>query len=90
MPKPLSWRSHAGSWPDPTLNDEIMRLAEACVSEEDREICQRVTQPQELWRKSTKRECKAIEAYLSAIERECKRAGYRSLDEFQASYCGGQ
>jgi hypothetical protein len=75
---------------DPKVDDEIMRLAEATLSEQDREICERLAQPQEPCRTLTTRECKAFDAYLSAIKLECERAGYRSLDEFQASYCGGQ
>jgi hypothetical protein len=73
---------------DPQVDDEIMRLAEARVSEEDREICERATQPEELCRQLTQRESQAMDAYLSAITLECQRAGYRSLDEFEASYCG--
>jgi hypothetical protein len=78
------------SQPDPKVDDEIMRRAEARVSAEDREICERLSQREEPCSEVTKREWEAVQAYDSAIKLECKRAGYRSLDEFQASYCGLQ
>jgi hypothetical protein len=74
---------------DPHIDDKIMRLADERLSEEDREICARMPPPEELGRQATRRESKAINAYLAAITIECQRAGYRSLDDFQASYCPG-
>jgi len=74
---------------DPKIDDEIMSLAKARISEEDREICDRLIRQGELSRPSTQREYKAIAAYLYAIDLECRRAGYRSFDEFQVSYCRG-
>ena len=65
-----------------------MRLAEASLSEEDREMCERIFWSPGPEAEGDKRERKAINAYLAAITLECRRAGYRSLDEFEASYCG--
>ena len=70
------------------IDGEIMRLADAMVSEEDRQICERMLEEDQPGRESTERECAAIDKYLSAIAVECKRAGYSSIDEFQESYCG--
>ena len=81
-PQPSAWR------PGSAIDDQIMRLAEATISEEDRQICEGMLEECDLRRESTDRECRAISAYLAAITVECKRAGYSSIDEFQESYCG--
>src|ERR1035438_647817 len=68
------------------IDDEIMRLADAMVSEEDRQICEHWIGEDNLDREPTPREWKAINVYLAAIDIECKRAGYRSSDDFLVSY----
>ena len=51
-----------------------MRLADAMVSEEDRQICEHWIGEDNLDREPTPREWKAINVYLAAIDIECKRA----------------
>jgi hypothetical protein len=75
---------------DPHIDDEIMGLAQERLSEEDRELCALMGQRADLNAEWTDREEKALAAFGSAITLECQRAGYRSFDEFHASYCGGQ
>ena len=75
--------------PDPSGDDEIMRLAELRVSEEDREICWGLLEQQEPLPSGTERENRAVCAYRSAIELECRRAGYQSIEDFEASFFGG-
>jgi hypothetical protein len=72
--------------PDPAVDDEIMRLADARLSEEDRELVASMGQRQDLTGELTASEDKALAAFLFALTIELKRAGYRSLDEFDASY----
>jgi hypothetical protein len=76
------------SKPRSTMDDEVMRLAEANLSEEDRQICERILEETDRGYKLVERECQAVCAYLAAIGTECERAGYSSIDEFQDSYCG--
>jgi hypothetical protein len=76
--------------PDARFDDEIMARAELRVSEEDREICARALFSPKPVHEVSKREWEAMVAYDSAIKLECTRAGYRSMDEFLASYCGGR
>ena len=80
-PQPSAWR------PGSAIDDQIMHLAEVTISEEDRQICERMLEEDQPGRESTERECRAISEYLAAITVECKRAGYSSIDEFQESYC---
>ena len=75
--------------PDPSGDDEIMRLAELRVSEEDRKICWNLLDSPEPLGAKTEREDRAVLAYLSAISFECQRAGYQSIEDFNASFCGG-
>jgi len=74
--------------PDARFDDEIVARAELRVSEEDRKICERAL-PKPM-HEVTERDCAAMAAYHSAISLECTRAGYRTMDEFLASYCGGR
>jgi hypothetical protein len=72
--------------PDSKLDDEIMRRAAVRISEEDRVLCESM-EDLGSGRARTERERNAVKAYTAAIDLECKRAGYRSIDEFTASYC---
>lgn len=80
----------SASRPDPKGDDEIMRLARLRISGEDGAICDRLGRREEPCLDWTERESEAVDAYIAAITIECKRAGHRSIDEFQASYCGEQ
>jgi len=76
-------------------DDETMDRALARVSEEDRQILMRIGQrgqpedgePRNEW---TDEEIATLEAFGPVVERECRRAGYRSTSEFRVSYCGGR
>jgi hypothetical protein len=78
----------------PDSDDETMDRALAAVSEEDREVLMRIGQgrvveeggPRKEW---ADRETAALDAFGPIVERESRRAGYRSTHEFVASYCGG-
>lgn len=65
--------------PDPGGGDEIMDRAEARVSEEDREICKRMSFSLKPCEEITEREWEAVAAFDCAIKLECTRAGYGSM-----------
>ena len=75
------------------VDDETMDRALAAVSAEDREILMQIGQGRQVaegeqsngW---TDRELAALDGFGPIVERECRRAGYRSASEFTASYCG--
>jgi hypothetical protein len=74
--------------PDPALDDEIMRLALARLSEEDIALCMGLVHRNDLALTGfTDRENKARSAFVSALTIEAKRAGYSSFEQFRASYC---
>jgi hypothetical protein len=79
----------------PDSDDKTMDRALAGVSEEDREVLMqigqgRLVEERERATEWTDRELAALDAFGPIVERESRRAGYRSTHEFVASYCGGR
>jgi hypothetical protein len=79
----------------PDSDDETMDRALARVCDDDREVLMRIGQRHlaedgEQSSARTERELEALDAFGPIVERESRRAGYRSTLEFVASYCGGR
>jgi hypothetical protein len=78
--------------PEPASDpyDEMKRLALQSVSEEDLIVLIDVIKQGKRECQWTEREAAAMKAFTCAFEQEVRRAGYRSVAEFQRSCAAGR